>query len=231
MPRKGFLMKPRCILFDLDNTLTDRRESIANFARQFASDFADRLGEITIEQLERRIQIGDGNGYRPKEDMFAELAAMLPWRNPLTVDEIREHWYAVSPVCMQPRDGLFDLLNWLKVAGIKIGIITNGRTEVQRATISALCIADRMDTIIISEAAGVRKPDPAIFQLALNESGTEAADALYVGDHPATDAAGATNSGLTGIWLDTGYCWPGVYSTPQIEITHLNQLISMIEEA
>jgi putative hydrolase of the HAD superfamily len=222
-------MTPRCILFDLDNTLTDRRGSIANFARQFADDFADRLGTITIEELERRIQIGDANGYRPKEEMFAELAATLPWRNPMAVDEIREHWYAVSPVCMQPRNGLFDLLNGLKKAGIGMGIITNGRTEVQRATISALCIADRMGTIIISEAAGVRKPDPAIFQLALAELAVDAADAWYVGDHPATDAAGATNSGLRGIWLNTGYVWPEAYPKPQIEITHLNQVIRMIE--
>jgi putative hydrolase of the HAD superfamily len=158
----GRKMPVQAILFDLDNTLTDRRGSIANYARQFASDFADQLEPIAPDELERIMQLGDGGGYRPKADMFAELAVVLPWHKTITAAEISEHWYAVSPICMQPRAGLFETLNTLKSRGIQMGIITNGKTVVQKATISALCMGNLMDVVIVSEEAGIKKPAPEI---------------------------------------------------------------------
>ena len=44
-------MSPRAVLFDLDNTLTPRRESVARFAEIFASDFERRLEPMPLEQL------------------------------------------------------------------------------------------------------------------------------------------------------------------------------------
>lgn len=219
-------MSVKAVLFDLDNTLTDRRESIANYARQFASDFVGQLGMIRMDELERIMQIGDGGGYRPKAELFTELAALLPWRTAPTVADLGEHWYAVSPICMQPRAELHTVLAELKGRGIRIGIITNGQTDVQKATISALCIA--MDVVIISEAAGFKKPAPEIFQLALEELSIDASTAWFVGDHPLNDVVGASTAGLTAIWLNTGEEWPSTHPKPLFEISTLPELIGLL---
>lgn len=221
-------MSVQAVLFDLDNTLTDRRESIANYARQFAIDFADQLEPIAADELERVMQFGDGGGYRPKADMFAELAAVLPWHKPISAAEISEHWYAVSPMCMQPRAGLFELLNVLKKRDIRLGIITNGQTEVQKATITALCIGYLIDVVIVSEEAGVRKPAPEIFRLALAELGLDAGSVWFVGDHAVNDVIGSSAAGLTGVWLNVDGEWPSHHPQPVFEICTLSELIELL---
>jgi putative hydrolase of the HAD superfamily len=94
-------MTAQCVLFDLDNTLTDRRQSITNFTHRFRRQFAGALGEMRFEQLEEIMQRGDNLGYKPKSQMFLELVSTLPWREPPSVDIIRDFWYAESPGCMQ----------------------------------------------------------------------------------------------------------------------------------
>ena len=52
--------------------------------------------------------------------------------------------------------------------------------------------------VIDSSAVGVRKPDPKIFQLALDALGVLAADAVFVDDHPGNIAA-AESLGMVGV--------------------------------
>jgi putative hydrolase of the HAD superfamily len=223
-------MTVQCVLFDLDNTLTDRRQSITHFARQFATDFAGELGEIPFERLESAIQYGDGMGYRPKESMFAELASNLPWQKSISIDRLRDYWYEVSPGCMEPRPGMVDTLKTLNSRGMRTGIITNGRTVVQQATIDALNIRQIVHIVLISEAAGVKKPTAEIFHLALDNLKINAADTWYVGDHPQNDVIGATDSGLTGVWLNDGIQeWSGSYPNPRYQIRRLTEILALLE--
>jgi putative hydrolase of the HAD superfamily len=220
-------MPVQAILFDLDNTLTNRRASIAEYARQFAGDFAASLGQIDPDELEKVMQRGDGNGYRPKEELFAELASHLPWNTPSAIADLREHWYAVSPMCMQPRLGMHETLQALEGQGIRLGIITNGQTEVQMATMSALCINHAAMVVIVSEAVGIRKPAPEIFHLALQQLDVAASVTWFVGDHPVVDAIGASAAGLTGVWLNTGEEWPS-HPQPPLEIHSLPELLELV---
>ncbi len=83
-------MAIKCVLFDLDNTLTDRRASITNFTRRFADHFKDELGDISFADLDTAMQRGDNLGYKPKPQMFADLANNLPWQTAPTTDTIRD---------------------------------------------------------------------------------------------------------------------------------------------
>lgn len=58
---------------------------------------------------------------------------------------------------------------------------------------------------MISEAAGVRKPDPHIFALALETLDVEPSRAAYVGDNPEADIGCARQSGLVAIWKRDPY--------------------------
>ena len=66
-----------------------------------------------------------------------------------------------------------------------------------------------VDCVIDSGAVGVSKPDPRIFQIALDAIGIEAADAWYVGDMPAIDVVGARAAGLWPIVMDPFDLQPG----------------------
>ncbi|MFT4192684.1 MAG: HAD family hydrolase, partial [Comamonas sp.] len=68
-------------------------------------------------------------------------------------------------------------------------------------------LAPLLDAILVSEAEGVHKPDPLIFQRALRALGLAAHEAVHVGDHPVNDVAGAHAAGLRTVWLRDNY-WP-----------------------
>jgi putative hydrolase of the HAD superfamily len=56
------------------------------------------------------------------------------------------------------------------------------------------------DTIIISDAEGVTKPDRRIFHLALERLSANPSHAVFVGDHPQVDLAGARAAGTRAVW-------------------------------
>ena len=55
---------------------------------------------------------------------------------------------------------------------------------------------------------GVEKPDPRIFQIALERAGLEPSEAAYVGDLYSIDVLGARAAGLHAVLMDPGACWP-----------------------
>src|SRR5207248_6567894 len=74
--------------------------------------------------------------------------------------------------------------------------------EEQRDKLEYCGRARFVDALVVSEEAGVLKPDPAIFQIALARLGADAAHAVMVGDSWAADVAGARAAGIRAIWFN-----------------------------
>ena len=64
-----------------------------------------------------------------------------------------------------------------------------------------------MDFVLISEEAGVHKPEKAIFDQALGKAETTAERSLFVGDTPSTDIDGARKAGLHAVLMDPRDKW------------------------
>jgi putative hydrolase of the HAD superfamily len=88
------------------------------------------------------------------------------------------------------------------LSNYRLGIITNGVTHFQQPKLDALGIAPFFEHVITSGDFGAVKPDPSIFLHACAVFGVAPVEAAYVGDRLATDAIGAADAGLTGIWLN-----------------------------
>jgi putative hydrolase of the HAD superfamily len=88
------------------------------------------------------------------------------------------------------------------LAGLHLGVITNGDGEQQRAKLAALGLDGRLEAVIISGEAGFAKPDARIFELAAAAISVPPHRCLYVGDNRAGDAVGAQAAGMTGVWLN-----------------------------
>lgn len=219
------------IIFDLDNTLTDRRQTITAFARRFARDFQFQLRPIPFHELESHLQNGDQLGYKPKQEMFKEMERVLPWYVPLAAGHISDYWYSVSPSCTVIRDGVEIVIASLKDRRYRLGIVTNGEAPTQNATIDALGVRDLFDSIIISETVGFRKPQRSIFELALKELELDAAITMYVGDHPHSDMLGAHNAGMRGVWLRSGgHPWDEEVPEPFAEIDRLSDVLELLDD-
>lgn len=217
------------LLFDLDDTLTDRTASLNIFTERFMNDFSSDLDDsMLFERVHEIIVAGDGGGYRPKEEMFREILAGLRWQTPPTLEMIASYWYDGSPYCMQPRWGVVSTLETLKARGYQLGIVTNGQTRVQNATLDVLHIRPLMSAIVISEEASVRKPDPRIFQLALSQLNALPEQTLYIGDHPVNDIGGAHAAGLRTVWLSGIHAWPADLPSAEFEISEIAQILDLL---
>jgi putative hydrolase of the HAD superfamily len=115
----------------------------------------------------------------------------------LSVSHDERHiWCGSDPAAVR-------VLDELKRAGLTLAVISNTEDGRLRESLGAAGILDRFDLLIDSHLVGYRKPDPAIFRLALERLGIEPHEAAYVGDSYAHDALAAEAVGLRGILLDT----------------------------
>ncbi|MBR1878080.1 MAG: YjjG family noncanonical pyrimidine nucleotidase [Paludibacteraceae bacterium] len=80
-------------------------------------------------------------------------------------------------------------------------IISNGFKEVQHYKFAHSGLADCFAYILISEEVGVNKPQPGIFEKALELNGVRADEAIMIGDSLTSDIAGAKNAGIDTIWV------------------------------
>jgi putative hydrolase of the HAD superfamily len=89
----------------------------------------------------------------------------------------------------------------LRAAGFRLAVVSNWDCSL-RSVLGELGLAGAVDAIVVSAQAGARKPDPRIFQVALEQLGCEQGNALFVGDSLQTDVVGARAAGLRAVLLD-----------------------------
>ena len=221
---------PHAILFDLDETLIDRTQSIVRYAERFQRDFTDDLEPTTVSTIATTVLVADERGYRPREALSADLVQRLPWRTPPEVTRLYTHWETWFPASSVAREGLGETLSALHAQGIRLGVVTNGTVRRQQPKIAQLQIRPYLSTIVVSEAVQIKKPDPRIFAWALAEVGCQASQTWFVGDHPVNDVLGAAASGLRPIWLTGVHPWPTDHPEPQWQIGALIELVAMAQQ-
>ena len=106
-------------------------------------------------------------------------------------------------------EGLPQAFEAFRQTGRCLGIISNADGTVA-AKLEQAGLLPYFDFIIDSGLVGVEKPDPAIFQLALDQTGLSPERVLYVGDLFAIDVLGARAAGITGALVDPFGDWEGV---------------------
>ena len=86
---------------------------------------------------------------------------------------------------------------------MKIALVSNGVSAIQRGRLSRSPILPLMDAVIISEEIGVSKPDPRMVEAALAALGCDdKAEAVMLGDSLTADIPAAANAGVDSIYLD-----------------------------
>ena len=68
-----------------------------------------------------------------------------------------------------------------------------------------LGLGSLFDVVVISQSEGLTKPDPLIFTRAVERIGVAPGEAMFVGDHPEIDVAGARAAGLVPVWKRVPY--------------------------
>lgn len=90
----------------------------------------------------------------------------------------------------------------LQRAGVRMALVTNGPSQLQRRKIDLLAIAPWFEAVLVSAEVGHSKPEPEIYALALESLEADPGDAWFVGDNLFTDIAGANNVGMVSVWAN-----------------------------
>ena len=110
----------------------------------------------------------------------------------------------------------------------RLALISNGIGNEQRRKLDQFSLNRYFDVCVISEEIGITKPDPRIFEHALEALGIEATSALHAGDNPHHDVAGARGYGMYGVWVNRRggrFEGPGAADA---EVTDLNNLVQLL---
>jgi HAD superfamily hydrolase (TIGR01549 family) len=109
------------------------------------------------------------------------------------------------------RAGTPETLAELKGRGYRVGVVSNAEGNIP-GLMDQVGLTPLLDVIIDSGIVGVEKPDPAIWNLALEPLALQPAEAAHVGDILEVDVQGAAKAGLTPILFDP----LGLYPTAQV---------------
>lgn len=110
-------------------------------------------------------------------------------------DHLSEDYVYWSPRIVRLVPGTMELLEYLKPK-YHLHLITNGFEEVQDTKLTLSGMKPYFETLTVSEEVGVKKPNPEIFQYALNKAHATAKESLMIGDEMAVDIDGARAAGI-----------------------------------
>lgn len=192
-------MARRRVLLDLDGTLVDRQGAFELWARRVVEesqgDWADFLWLIEA----------DARGYRPRRELAVAMRERLRLEDSVARLEERLQLEVIDGIECYP--GVLDGLRRLREHGAELVLVTNGTVTQQREKLRRTGLDPLLDRVLISEAAGVRKPDPRIFALAVDGL-VGGVETWMVGDHPSADIEGGRAAGFSTGWVSHGELWP-----------------------
>jgi putative hydrolase of the HAD superfamily len=101
-----------------------------------------------------------------------------------------------------PRPSIRSVIESLHKMGLHQGIVSNVTSAAfTHRRLKRYRVAPFMETVILSSVTGIRKPDPAIFKIALEALGLKAAECVYVGDQISRDLLGGRKAGMGAVIL------------------------------
>jgi len=172
------MLQKRGLMDNVDLFLSEYRD----IDKEYDGAAVNHLFSIPIDIMKRTLYVFD---IRKDVDLYSSLSFYR--------DKVREQIYTDK--------GLIDLLVRLKGKGYKLGIVSDGTIDEQIYTLSKMGIIGFFDTIIISEAIGVSKPDQRIFEAAIKDLAIEHENIFYIGDDFKKDVIGGKKCGLKTIWV------------------------------
>ncbi len=199
------------VLFDLDDTLYPQQQWLDGAWHAVATRAAEEGVDPRRFEAVLREVAEEGSDRGGIIDRALARIDETRVSVPALVTVFRTH----APARLDPYPGVVDALDNLH-RRVPLGLISDGDPGVQRAKLAALDLAPFFAGVVFSDehGRGHRKPDPLPFCVALAQLEVEPHDAVYVGDRPAKDVAGALRAGLRAVRVRTGE-WSAAPDDPQ----------------
>lgn len=219
------------VVFDLDHTLFDRYATLTRIAPYFCSYFdvrdgvtAETLAPLWCEADRQCVHLG-------WQAVIDYLARREVFRTVPTLSVYSKFVLGMFRRIAVPFDCTASLLDTLHAKGYKLGLITNGNSDIQRGKLRILGIEEKFDYVLITGEFGVHKPNPEPFAFMAKKLDAAPCELLYVGDNPLNDVDASRNAGYEPVWVRTTGTW--VYpeiEKPKLQIDHVRQLPALLTD-
>jgi putative hydrolase of the HAD superfamily len=198
------------IFFDLDHTLWDfDKNSELAFDKIFKLNFPEINTESFIKEyipinqacwkLYQKDKITHQElRYKRLKDSFDCLNITITDDD---IDKIATDYLEYLPENNHLFEGAVEILDYLK-PNYNLHIITNGFAAVQEKKLVNSGIKNYFQTITNSELAGVKKPNPIIYDFALNASNAKKENSIMIGDCIDADVLGAIYFGMDAVFIN-----------------------------
>lgn len=213
-PAALFKPWPRAVLFDAGFTLTFHDGArIAAYAEKAGIAADARALEAAERELRAWLRESPGvvmkthhdGGFSWHERMYRRLLDLAGTQGPpASLDAaaatiLREH--RLSNAWRRIGTGVRESLNRLRDAGLKLAVVSNSEGTLEKM-LEEIDLRSPFEVVLDSSVVGVTKPDPRMFQLALERLNVSPAEALMVGDSPSADVDGAHAVGIRAALID-----------------------------
>ncbi|MBD1557557.1 pyrimidine 5'-nucleotidase [Vibrio sp. S9_S30] len=222
-------MKYSWVLFDADETLFsfDAFKGLQTMFSRLNVEFSQEDFEeyqLVNKPLWVKYQDGEVSAKQLQEDRFVVWAERL---NVHPSELNRLFLDAMADIC-QPLPFVAETLEQISQHA-RLGIITNGFTQLQSIRLERTGLSHFFDHVIISEEVGTAKPDVAIFDAAFERMGhPEKKQILMVGDNPHSDVLGGLNAGIDTCWLNVDGTPAPEGITPHYEVKCWRELQALL---
>ena len=211
------------VLFDFDHTLgidNHLEELVLAEMAQLHCDVQPTRDQITAALA--RFRDGSASLVHMLADFFR---APLDKAEALLAEYKSRALHAV-PSMVKPIPGARETLQSLESSRFRVGILSNGWTELQRAKAATIGF---FGPLFVSEQIEAWKPARAAFEVAAREIGAALERSMYVGDSPRADVAGAKNAGMIAVWANLeNQVYPDDLVKPDYMITRLPDLEGLV---
>ncbi|UCH83750.1 MAG: HAD family hydrolase [Candidatus Latescibacterota bacterium] len=191
-------MAIHAIIFDLDGTLLDTLDDIADAGNAVLT----RNGYPTHTKDDYRYFVGDGapvliRRVLPKDARKDELIERL-------YQEFRAEYARRWSLKTRPYDGVPRMLEGLSVRGLKLAVLSNKPDDFTKACATELLASGRFDVVAGLREGVPPKPDPTGAMWIADELGVSPAECMFVGD-TSIDIKTALAAGMEPVGVAWGF--------------------------
>ena len=193
-------MKPKVIVFDLDNTLIDRQRAFTEMLKERIALTLPGDKKHLKEQAIQDILKWDDNGTVSRSVSFKKYCDKYEVTC-MSSEELSTYWTTISGSVVYLFDDVKETIAQLKKK-YRLAILTNGSPVSQRRKLESTGILGLFELSVVSGEVGINKPDSRIFDYMCKMLHVDAQDCVYIGDNYAVDVLGARSAGWNAIYLN-----------------------------
>lgn len=204
-------MPIEAVLFDVDDTLVDHSGAVERgFLTRLAQVAPDAdTGAAALEW--RRLEEAHYKRYLAGELTWEgqrreRVRGIIGWLglSSLRDDAEVDVWFDAYRQAFDEATAAFEeTVEVLDALGVPVGVVSNNETANLLAKLERSGLGGRFDVVLCPSEGGLpAKPAPELFLAGCEALGSDPGTTAYVGDRLRTDALGARDAGLVGVWLD-----------------------------